>query len=61
MQALKTATFRSTVDERGISLFIRSFIQSELDKGVLVCPLPMELTTRFAYYLLRPKRSKHAR
>lgn len=43
----------------GVSLFIRSFIQSELDKGVLVCPLPMELTTKFAYYLVRPTRSKH--
>lgn len=50
----------ATLNGVGVSLFIRSFIQSELDKGTLVSPLPLELTTDFAYYLVRPRRSKHS-
>ena len=49
----------ATLNGVGVSLFIRSFIQSELDKGTLVCPLSLEFTTDFSYYLVRPKRSKH--
>lgn len=50
----------ATLNGVGISLFIRSFIQSELDKGTLVSPLPWEFTTDFAYYLVRPKRTNHS-
>ncbi len=46
----------ATLNGVGISLFIRSFIQSELDKGLLVSPLPLEFATAFSYYLVRPKR-----
>jgi LysR family transcriptional regulator, glycine cleavage system transcriptional activator len=49
----------ATISGVGISLFIRSFIQSELDKGILVCALPIEYTTDFAYYLTRPKLPRH--
>ena len=49
----------ATISGVGISLFIRSFIQSELDKGILVCALPAEYTTDFAYYLTRPKQPRH--
>jgi LysR family glycine cleavage system transcriptional activator len=46
----------ATLNGVGVSLFIRSFIQSELDKGLLVSPLPLEFPTAFSYYLVRPKR-----
>jgi len=49
----------ATLNGVGVSLFIRSFIQSELDKGTLVSPLPVEVTTAFAYHLVRPRRAKH--
>lgn len=50
----------ATLNGVGVSLFIRSFIESELDKGTLVSPLPLEFTTEFAYYLVRPRRTKHS-
>jgi len=49
----------ATISGAGISLFVRSFIQSELDKGALVCALPAEHATDFAYYLTRPKQLRH--
>jgi DNA-binding transcriptional LysR family regulator len=50
----------ATLNGVGVSLFIRSFIQPELDRGTLVCPLELEFTTDYAYYIVRPKRMKHA-
>lgn len=49
----------ATISGAGISLFIRSFIHSELEKGTLVCALPAEHKTNFAYYLARPKQMHH--
>ena len=50
----------ATLNGVGVSLFIRSFIQNELDKGTLVCPLALEYDTDYAYYLARSKRLKHS-
>ncbi|MBC7576316.1 MAG: LysR family transcriptional regulator [Tardiphaga sp.] len=49
----------ATINGTGISLFLRSFIQSELDKGTLVCALQAEHTTDFAYHLTRPRQVRH--
>lgn len=48
----------ATLNAVGVSLFIRSFIQEELRQGTLVSPLPMEVRTDYAYYLVRPKGRK---
>lgn len=48
----------ATLNAVGVSLFIRSFIQEELRQGTLVSPLPMEMRTDYAYYLVRPKGRK---
>lgn len=45
----------ATLNAAGVSLFIRSFIREELRRGTLVAPLPLELSTEYAYYLVRPK------
>ena len=49
----------ATLSGVGISLFIRSFVQNELDKGTLVCPLGLEYETGYAYYLVRAKYPEH--
>jgi len=45
----------ATLNAAGVSLFIRSFIREELRQGTLVSPLPLELCTAYAYYVVRPK------
>ncbi len=48
----------ATLSGVGVSLFVKSFIENELDKGTLVCPLALEYETDYAYYLARSKHLK---
>jgi LysR family glycine cleavage system transcriptional activator len=48
----------ATLSGVGVSLFVKSFIENELEKGSLVCPLALEYETDYAYYLARSKHLK---